>query len=164
MLFQEINTFKKIAKQRHLLHALVFFPFESVQERKENEAMKGMPGGGGDAVRVPRELTARREATKRCTGAPQAQSVYKRVLDPNREAHCPRCTHVTRPQSCGSGTACQRTPSASYMKEGQKQIRRRKEEKNKILNTRSALRSLPALGTGSKEFKGGLSLKGMERC
>lgn len=48
MLFQEINTLKKkkIAKQRHLLHTLVFFPFESVPERKENEAMKGMPGGG----------------------------------------------------------------------------------------------------------------------
>lgn len=118
-----------MAKQRHVLHALVFFPFESVPERKENKAMKGMPGGGGDAACVPRELAARREATKRCTWTPQAQRVYKRVLDPNREAHCPRCTLVTGPQRCDSGTACQRTPSASYTREGQKQIRRRKKEK-----------------------------------
>lgn len=64
-------------------------------------------------------------------GHPNTGWVFTSTLSkPNREFHCPHGTHVTRaPALQFQGEPCQRTRSASYTREAQKQICSRGEEK-----------------------------------
>lgn len=65
---------------------------------------------------------------------PNTAWVFTNTLSkPNRELHCPHCTHVTlSPALRFQGEPCQRTHSASYTREAQKQICSRGGEKLKI--------------------------------
>lgn len=61
------------------------------------------------------------------------------------------------------GTGCQRTHSASYTREAQKQTCSRRKGRQ-IRNTSSATRSLPALNSLQVRLWSRLTLKGTERC
>lgn len=88
--------------------------------------------GGVDAACLSHWKKGNCKAPSLAYGHPNTAWVFTNTLSKaNREFHCPHCTHVTpSPALQFQGEPCQRTHSASYTREAQKQTCSRGQEKN----------------------------------
>lgn len=120
--------------------------------------------GGVDAAYLFHSKRGSCKTPSLAHGHPNTARVFTNTLSkPNREFHCPHCTHVTRtPALQFQGEPCQRTHSASYTREAQKQIWSTGEEK-KIKNINSAAHSCCSQNSLQVGLWWGLTLKGTER-